>query len=637
MLSGTSSDYDGHTFKLWPAFDVGVNYGALNIKSMEDLDEFQAKHDNFHNRTESLDDIPTLGVSASRMLVPNRLAVSPYSSKRMFWEIVGACVLVYDIGIITLQVFDPPVTTFTTVMAYIILWYWTFDIVVSFFAGYFQDDGELVMNLRSIARRYMTRWFLLDIVLVLVDWLTVGSLMLGAADATSDLETVGLARLSKIARTTRIVRLLRLLRLRKLKELVARTEDAVGSEYTAIMFNLTKNMFGIMLINHTLACIWYWIGQKSMEDSGTGWVEKYGVESMPWSSKYLLCLYWSLTQFTPGSPNLQPQNDGEKVFCVFTLLFALVAFSIVVSSVTNAMTRLFSMQASQKKNVWMLKRYLKEQKVTRDLNARIMRYVTIALGSRRRYVQSEDVELLRLLSQPLRDEMDMQVFMRELLIHPFLKMFTQRSRFVMARICRQSMVEMALSRDDTLFGIGETAHAMYFVVRGVLRYKSWMLADASRLHGVLLNAQHWCCEAVLWTQWVHQGDMSADIECLLMALDAAKFRDIVCEHSMDRSFVTGYARAFLKALNNSAKGHTKITDLQDELLNHESLTMFFAWRAGHSATETCINLNEIAIADMPTMQRRSNSPENSRLPRRLLTSSFFLADDCQNNRAGLKP
>merc|ERR1711871_22135 len=102
--------------------------------------------------------------------------------------------------------------------------------------------------------------------------------------------------------------------------------------------------------------------------------------------------------------------------------------------------------------------------------------------------------------------------------------------------------------------------------------------------------------------------MCADIECLLMALNAAKFREIVCQHHMDRSFVIAYARKFLKALNQINRDQGRVSDLQDELLTHEYLAKFIAMsRLGRGGSGTMASMESIDLADAANLGEVSMS------------------------------
>jgi len=71
-----------------------------------------------------------------------------------------------------------------------------------------------------------------------------------------------------------------------------------------------------------------------------------------------------------------------------------------------------------------------------------------------------------------------------------------------------------------------------------------------------VGESNWLSEAVLWTQWRHQGTLRAVSECQLLALDAFKFQSIVSKFPMNS--VRTYAEEFVKIL-----GTTRREELSD--------------------------------------------------------------------------
>merc|ERR1719471_252981 len=102
---------------------------------------------------------------------------------------------------------------------------------------------------------------------------------------------------------------------------------------------------------------------------------------MEWDYLYFTSFHWAITQFTPASMDVQPQNLLERVFTVLIVVFALVAFSYVVGSITGSLTQLRSMQEDTYKQFWNLRRYLKQHRVPTALSARIQRYLEHAWSS----------------------------------------------------------------------------------------------------------------------------------------------------------------------------------------------------------------------------------------------------------------
>lgn len=203
---------------------------------------------------------------------------------------------------------------------------------------------------------------------------------------------------------------------------------------------------------------------------------------------------------------------------------------------------------------------------------RIMRYVNVVLLPQQERVQHKDVGILALLSTPLRVELQTELHMPALTIHPFFEWFSRKSLPVMRRLCCVAIKRTSLSRGDVLFCAGQKASEMVFLVAGQLIYTPKRENSAQ----VPVNNGQWCCEAVLWCPWVHHGMLRAKVESDLMTLCALKFREVVTEHCIDMSYAQAYGEAFVQALNEAAKfadsaGVGYVSDISTDLLKSEAV------------------------------------------------------------------
>lgn len=76
---------------------------------------------------------------------------TPTSQFRMIWDITGLMVLLWDVIMIPLQVFDPPEIDAFTLGDVLTLSYWTVDLGFNFILGYVSKNGDLVFEFRNCA------------------------------------------------------------------------------------------------------------------------------------------------------------------------------------------------------------------------------------------------------------------------------------------------------------------------------------------------------------------------------------------------------------------------------------------------------------------------------------------------------
>jgi len=80
--------------------------------------------------------------------------------------------------------------------------FWNVDIVATFFVGYY-NHGKLVMDPHKIAKRYLSSWFVFDLMVVTLDWVLF---IIGQGSES----TAGIFRLGRSFRSLRFMRIFKL-------------------------------------------------------------------------------------------------------------------------------------------------------------------------------------------------------------------------------------------------------------------------------------------------------------------------------------------------------------------------------------------------------------------------------------------
>ncbi|OLQ15380.1 hypothetical protein AK812_SmicGene440 [Symbiodinium microadriaticum] len=94
---------------------------------------------------------------------------------------------------------------FTDMVSWIILIYWSCDVIMSNLVGFYQD-GELIMNFRWIFLRYLRTWFIIDVLVLGPDWFL--KILAATAPDTSQSEDDD-GNLDQVANALRSLRVLR--------------------------------------------------------------------------------------------------------------------------------------------------------------------------------------------------------------------------------------------------------------------------------------------------------------------------------------------------------------------------------------------------------------------------------------------
>lgn len=506
----------------------------------------------------------------------NPAVLHPNSLGRLLWDVGSMLLLAYDIVVIPFTMaFDPDPSAVSIVMNYATMIFWTIDIILTFFTGY-QTERFTEMRLTYIAWRYVKTWLFLDIPVVALDWYLI-VLASGQSGNT--------ARLGRSLRSLRIMRTLRLLRVLKLKRLIQVVQDQITTEFVSICWGITKVVLCLVVANHIVACSWYAIGSGSFGQRS--WLDANDVEGRSLAYLYATSAHWSLTQFTPASMEVFPQNTVERVFAVCVLLMALITFSSFVSMLTTSMAQLRQLSNNESRQFWLLRRYLREWCVPRHTSRRIEHYLEYAYQRQQQRVQPKEIPLLNLLSDPLKEELKHEVLKSHVALHPLFK-----AGMAVTRVFSKGVSERSLASGDVVFSCSEQAKAMMFVSSGILMYTlgyverpegstpmrttSDDLASAppartmsDDLASVRVHRGQYVSEPVLWCPWLHVGDMVSLNECNVVYVDSDSFGRAICDNRPVWKAVKGYARRYVHEMNKIPREN--LTDLLQDYICSESL------------------------------------------------------------------
>lgn len=490
------------------------------------------------------------------------LVLHPGSVKRLLWDVLSVLLLVYDLVSMPFiaafayqEAFGNPLSTMSTVT----MAFWTADLFVSMLTG-FQNGTQVIVAPKLVLMNFFKGWAFLDVGLVSMDWFFF--LYEGSA--------AGASRLGRSIRTLRFMRTLRLVRLWKLRRILNDIQDHINTETLAISVGIIKIIMCLLLANHLVACAWYAVGD-SVDNSRPSWISVHKMQETELRYRYATSLHWSLTQFTPASMEVFPENFYERTFSVVVLVFAMVCFSSFVSILTASMSEIRKIQNDGSRQFWLLRRYLRDWGVSATTRTRIQRYLEFAYRRQKQRVQEKDVQLLALLSEPLREEVKYETFAEHMSCHPLFLSFGDKKRcFSKAISCSP------LARGDLLFTAGLLAKNLFFVSSGMLEYMrttsfapgdtfsrrgtgSSKLSRASNFDPDIVLEGGWAGEAALWTQWLHVGDMRSLEDSSVLIIDAEKFAvHIQCDRPLYLA-VQKYAQLFVLELNSVDEKH--VTDL----------------------------------------------------------------------------
>merc|ERR1712032_1153492 len=113
-----------------------------------------------------------------------------------------------------------------------------------------------------------------------------------------------------------------------------------------------------------------------------------------------------------------PRNSFERAFNIIVILFAMVTFSSFVSSITNTMTHIRTINAQRSKEEATIRRFINQYSISSELASRIwfvLRKNNILVDRR---IRVADVPSLQRLPVHILDDIRAEVYTPTLAYHP---------------------------------------------------------------------------------------------------------------------------------------------------------------------------------------------------------------------------
>lgn len=484
----------------------------------------------------------------SRTMQP--FMMHPTCRRRVCWDMGGITLLLHDLIFIPFQVFDTGTgglgdgyADFLRVLDFIGASFWLIDIFVSFLTGFYSAEGFVELTPNRVAKHYVKSWFPMDLLIVSVDW---SSMFIGMSSAS------GYMRLGKTV--SRIMRVLRLLRFLKMNRPVRELMERVNSEYLLQMISLLKTLIFIVIINHYIACIWYAVGTSGAFNSN--WPDKHLVNYPgTFTYAYTTALHWSLTQFTPASMEVVPQNPVERLFTILVIIMALVAFSSFVSSITAAMTHIRQINARQVAEEAAIRQFFAEHKVSHGTASRIWHFVRKNKGNTGKRMKESDVPALKAIPHKLKEDLRLEVYLPLLGAHAFFdELYVRDKAIVLKLVQAPTLVEKTIPVGEELFRGVDEATKMFFVANGTLQYiENPSDGDLSKEDEELgervtyVTRGMWAYEAALWADRavVHGPFHAVSGAAEVILIDAVHFQSIAKVAGDALPFIAKYSQIFM--------------------------------------------------------------------------------------------
>jgi len=194
---------------------MGPNVRQQPLKAIAIRNELEVMPPKPHGRASVQELIVnrTVGTSHRSKVLPEidndkgySMPLEPHSKIPLVFNLIGLVMLLHDLLVTPFVIaWEQEVKGILLIFAWCACVFWALDIFMSFITGYY-EEGELCLNFRKIARKYVRTWLTADVVLLTIDWIT-------ATTSSSELVNTQFFQIARLIRFLKVFRVIKLVRL----------------------------------------------------------------------------------------------------------------------------------------------------------------------------------------------------------------------------------------------------------------------------------------------------------------------------------------------------------------------------------------------------------------------------------------
>eukprot|EP00437_Effrenium_voratum_P004244 CAMPEP_0181427966 /NCGR_PEP_ID=MMETSP1110-20121109/16438_1 /TAXON_ID=174948 /ORGANISM="Symbiodinium sp., Strain CCMP421" /LENGTH=582 /DNA_ID=CAMNT_0023551183 /DNA_START=55 /DNA_END=1803 /DNA_ORIENTATION=+ len=369
-----------------------------------------------------------------------------------------------------------------------------FDMILQFFTAYFDTArSRYVRDVRSIAWRYLTGWFVIDLA------------------TTFPYQLFG---------ELQHLRVLRLLRLHSAIQICRRRQANVGISFA--LLSLIKFLVVLSFNCHWMACLWGHIAWCHREGS---WLEALEASKggdprlyTEWPGVYTISVYWAIMTLTSiGYGDITPQNQYEYVVASVCMAFMAAMWAVVIGQMCGVLATLLPHDVAFKRTMDDLNWLLKDRQMPMPIRTKLRRYFYESRSLTRLHEQKQ---IIAQMSPMLQGEVSTQL----------LGNWIEKVGYLNNLDC-EVLVQVARKLKAQLFAPKEAIdndRALFVVRRGV----------CMRGGRVLIAGDVWGKDMILSNPLLREA---ASVRCLsyleVLTLRFADLQDCVSRSSQGRALV----------------------------------------------------------------------------------------------------
>ena len=210
-----------------------------------------------------------------------------------------------------------------------------FDFILQFFRAYYDFDDNLIKNTKKIIANYLNSWFFLDLICII----PVFSLIKIYYNDLFNFENKSTCRY--FCQTDNLIFLLTNLKCFKILKILSRNQNKFVSFMESWLtdmkfFNDWGNMIYQILLSfiflHVTACIHIFVARNSYPN----WILENNISEDSFDTIYLSSIYFLIATITSvGYGDISGYSNNEHIFQIFLLIIGIIAYSWLISSISN--------------------------------------------------------------------------------------------------------------------------------------------------------------------------------------------------------------------------------------------------------------------------------------------------------------
>jgi len=404
---------------------------------------------------------------------------------RRFWNLCVAALAILNGILVPLYVVYPGSAPYVPALSLLIALVFAADIVMEFQTVY-QREGELIIDLRERAVRYLRGSLITDVLAAFP------GLFLQAAGILPGLVPGGLFI---------VVFFLPLLKLVKVNRTLRESGESI---INPAIFRLMMLVFWILMAAHLIACLWILVSGNP--------------DDLAPADRYVSSFYWTITTIaTIGYGDITPKGSQQMLFVIVIELFGAAMYGLVIGNIAGLIANIDVAKSQYREKLDKINSFLKYRSIPDHLMKKINNYYSYLWDTRKGY---DEIEFLHDLPAALKESVALHLN-KEIIER--VPLFEKADASLIRDIILQ-LEPVVFTPGDYIVRAGELGRDMFFISKGTVA----VLSADEKITYATLKAGQFFGEISLLLSMPRTATIKAAGFCDLYRLEKDQF-DVVVE------------------------------------------------------------------------------------------------------------